>query len=175
MPTAIVIPVRMARTEDVPALVRLRLANAERHVALDPYGHRLPEPDAVRRYFEELLSGPAEPVVLVLVAEVSGSVAGMTEIVMTPAPPDHQILVPHRVAQVHTVVLERYRGKGVGKALVTAAEQHATRHGVSRLVAPILAPNSDAIAFYSRAGFGQHGILLSKELAGNGDSAAGDN
>lgn len=167
------ITVRMARAEDVPALVRLRLANAERHVALDPYGHRLPEPQAVRRYFDELLNSPAEPVVVVLVAGVSGAVAGMAEIVMTPAPPDHQILVPHRVAQVHTVVLERYRGKGIGTALVTAAEQHAGRYGVARLIAPILASNADAISFYSRAGFGQHGILLSKELTATSSSAVG--
>lgn len=166
------IPIRMARAEDVPALVRLRRANAERHVALEPYGHRVPRPGAVRRYFEDLLSSPAEPMVLVLVAEVSGSVAGMTEIVMTPAPPDHQILVPHRVAQVHTVVLARYRGKGVGKALLTAAEQHAVRHGVARLIAPILASNADAISFYARAGFGQHGILLSMELTANSGTAA---
>ncbi len=169
------ISVRMARAEDVPALVRLRLANAERHVALDPYRHRLPEPEAVRRYFEELLSSPAEAMVLVLVAEVRGSVAGMTEIVVTPAPPDHQILVPHRIAQVHTVVLERYRSQGIGKALVTAAEQHAARHGVSRLIAPILASNADALSFYSRAGFGQHGILLSKELTANSSNAVGSN
>lgn len=158
------ISVRMARAEDVPALVRLRLANAERHVALDPYRHRLPEPEAVRRYFEELLSSPAEAMVLVLVAEVRGSVAGMTEIVVTPAPPDHQILVPHRIAQVHTVVLERYRGKGVGTALVRAAEEHAARNGVTHLIAPILSGNEEAIGFYSSAGFGPHGVLLRKEI-----------
>jgi hypothetical protein len=83
--------------------VALRLANAERHVGLDPYGHRLPEAD---------------------------------------------------------------------KALVTAAEQHAAQYGVSRLIAPSLAPNADAVSFYSRAGYGPHGILLSKEVAAGG--GAGD-
>lgn len=48
----------------------------------------------VRRYFSELLSGSAAPDVTVLVAEQSGSVAGMTEIVLTPDPPGHQILIP---------------------------------------------------------------------------------
>jgi GNAT superfamily N-acetyltransferase len=33
------------------------------------------------------------------------------------------------VAQVHTVVLERYRSRGIGQALVMAARQHAAaRH-----------------------------------------------
>lgn len=65
------IPVRAARPEDVPALVRLRLANAERHIELDPVAYRLPDAGAVRRYFEGVLSPPAPGDVLVLVAEAS--------------------------------------------------------------------------------------------------------
>jgi GNAT superfamily N-acetyltransferase len=161
------ISIRTARPRDIPALVQLRMANAERHAGLDPAGYRFPEAAAVQRHFEERLSGSAEPAILV--AEVSGTVAGMTEVVVMPAPPDHQILVPRRRAEVHTVVLERYRGKGIGKALVAAAERLAARRGVSHLLAPILAPNTQAISFYSDAGFGQHGIILSKRVGLDGD------
>jgi GNAT superfamily N-acetyltransferase len=164
---AVTISVRRARADDVPVLVRLRLANAEQHAGLDPSGYRLPEASAVHRYFEELLSGSTGTDIVVLVAEVAGTVAGMTELVLPPAPPDHQILVPYRRADVHTVVLERYRGNGVGKALVAAAEEHAAQRGVSHLFAPILAPNTPAIGFYSRAGFGPYGVILSKELTAN--------
>jgi GNAT superfamily N-acetyltransferase len=164
---AVTVTVRAARIDDVPALVRLRLANAERHVGLDPDGHRVPDTDAVRRHFENLLGGSDESPVLVLVAEVAGTVVGMSEVVISAdAPPDHQILVPRRTAEVHTVVLEHYRGKGVGTALVRAAEQHAARNGVTHLIAPILSGNGEGIGFYSRAGFGPHGILLSKEITG---------
>ena len=162
------ISIRTARADDVPALVQLRMANAERHVGLDPSGHRLPEASAVRRYFEELLGGSSGADILVLVAEVSGTVAGMTEIVMQSAPPDHQILTSRRLADVHTVVLDRYRGNGVGKALVAAAERIAAERGVSLLLAPILASNTEAVGFYSGAGFGQRGVILSKELTADG-------
>jgi GNAT superfamily N-acetyltransferase len=160
----------MARAEDVPALVRLRIANGERHAALDPSVHRVPEAGPVRRYFEELLSGPAGAGIVVLVAEVAGTVAGMTELVLRPGPPGHQILLPRPLAEVHTVVLEPFRGKGVGKALVAAAEQHAAERGASRLIAPILAANAEAIGFYSAAGFGSHGVILGKELTAGRDS-----
>lgn len=162
------IAVREARAEDVPALVRLRLSNAERHVELDPSGHRLPDEAAIRRDFERVLSGSAGRAVQVLVAEVSGTVAGMSEIVIHVAPPDHQILVPRRSADVHTVVLERFRGQGIGTALLAAAERHAARRGVSRLFAPILASNADAVSFYSRAAFGDYGIIMTKELTADG-------
>ena len=75
------------------------------------------------------------------------------------------------LAEVHAVVLERFRGRGIGAALVKAAEQYAAEHGVSGLIAPILAPNTDAVSFYSRAGFGPHGVILSKKLIADSDSS----
>ena len=164
------VSIRTARPADVPALVQLRTANAERHAGLDPAGYRIPEPDAVRRYFEDLLSAPPDDIV-VLVAELEGNVAGMAELVIrsTP-PPDHQILVPRLLADVHTVVLERFRGRGIGSALIRAAEKHAAQRGVVALFAPILAPNTGAVELYSRAGFGPHGVILRKDLSADGDN-----
>jgi GNAT superfamily N-acetyltransferase len=164
--------IRTARPEDVPALVQLRTANAERHAGLDPAGHRIPESAPVVRHFEELLSGPPGDIV-VLVAEVDETVAGMAELVFRSMPPDHQILVPRLMAEVHTVVLERFMGRGAGSALVRAAEWHAAQHGVVALIAPILAPNTEAVGFYSRAGFGPHGVILRKDLV-VGDNGTGD-
>jgi GNAT superfamily N-acetyltransferase len=158
--------VRAARSEDVPALVRLRLANAQRHVELDSAAYRLPDAGAVRRHFQELLSPLATGDVLVFVAEASGQVVGMAEVIMMPDPPDHQILAPRHAAQIHTVVLDSHRGKGAGKALVAAAERGAADRGISILIAPIFAPNTGALSFYARAGFGEHGILLSKTPGG---------
>lgn len=149
--------IRPAERADVPALVRLRLANAERHVQLAPDVFRIPDPAAVRRHFEEVLGSA-----LISVAEVEGEVVGMAEVVLLPEPPDHQILVPRGGADVHTVVLDGYRGRGVGAALVAAAEKVAAAHGAAIVFAGIFATNDDAVAFYSASGFGPRGILLSK-------------
>jgi ribosomal protein S18 acetylase RimI-like enzyme len=155
------ISIRPALTTDVPALVRLRQANGRRHAELDPHYYRVPDAEAARRYFEEEL---AEPGSLILVAEVSGEVAGMVQVVFSPTPPDHQSLLPMRTAEIHTVVLDAYRGKGIGQALVAAAEREAVGQGVEILIAPIADPNTGATRFYSRSGYGPHGILLSKPL-----------
>lgn len=157
-----VVVTRSARLGDVSALVRLRMANAEHHVGLGPSVHRRPDGDAVRGYFESRLCDGQDD--LLLVAEVNGEVAGMAEVVHRPAPPDHQILIPRRTAEVHTVVLDQYRGRGVGRALLGAAEQIARDRGVEFLVAVVFAPNEDAVGFYSSAGFGGHGLLLGKGL-----------
>ncbi|RAS68144.1 ribosomal protein S18 acetylase RimI-like enzyme [Lentzea atacamensis] len=148
---------RPAERGDVPALVRLRLANAERHVQLDPDVFRVPDAAAVQRHFEEVVGSA-----LISVAEVAGEVVGMAEVVLLPPPPDHQILVPRRGADVHTVVLDGFRGQGVGAALVQEAEKVAAAHGASVVFAGIFATNEDAVGFYSASGFGPREILLSK-------------
>jgi GNAT superfamily N-acetyltransferase len=153
--------VRPAERGDVPALVRLRLANAERHIQLAPDIYRVPDVEAVRRHFEEVVADGSK--VLISVAEVAGEVVGMAEVVLLAEPPDHQILVPRRGADIHTVVLDGHRGRGLGAALVAAAEQAAVDHGVSIIYAGIFAPNEDAVGFYSASGFGPQGVLLSKE------------
>ncbi|MDT7786757.1 MAG: hypothetical protein QOF58_5176 [Pseudonocardiales bacterium] len=149
--------VRPARREDIPALVQLRLANAERHVELDPSLFRVPAVEAVREHFEQVFDSA-----LFTVAEVDGEVVGMAEVVVLPPPPDHQILVPRRTADIHTVVLDGFRGRGIGKALVAAAQQVAVAHGAWTLNAIIFATNDEAVAFYSGSGFGPRGILLAR-------------
>jgi GNAT superfamily N-acetyltransferase len=160
------ISVRAARPADVPALVRLRMANAERHIQLAPAAYRRPDAETVRAHFEGVLADATD--VLILVAEWSGEVVGMVEVVVLPDPPEHQILVPRRAAQVHTVVLDGHRGKGIGAALLTAAEQAAAEHGISHVHAGIFAPNTGAVRFYSAAGFGPNGISLRKDLHAEG-------
>src|SRR5262249_26824256 len=104
--------IRPAQADDIPALVQLRLANAHPHIDLAPSAHRQQDISAVYQYFHEALSSPDTSTPLILVAEVPGEVAGMAEVVIVPDPPGHQILIPRRTAQIHTVVLDGYRRKG---------------------------------------------------------------
>src|SRR5690242_14454850 len=108
--------VRPARGSDLAALVALRRANAEAHVALDPAAYRVPDPALVAAYFMATLAAGRDAL---LVAESeAGEVVGLVEVLIQPDPPDHQILRPSRRALVHTVVLPQARSTGVGAALL---------------------------------------------------------
>jgi GNAT superfamily N-acetyltransferase len=50
-------------------------------------------------------------------------------------------------------VLPQYRGKGAGRALLEAAEDHARRQGCCRLTLEVLESNAGARALYHRFGF----------------------
>jgi hypothetical protein len=60
------ITLRPATVADVPALARLRAANTEAHLALDPQTYRVPSPEAVIRHFTAVRhDGPGRDAVLV--------------------------------------------------------------------------------------------------------------
>jgi GNAT superfamily N-acetyltransferase len=150
--------------EDVNALAQLRLANAKQHVGLDPSTQSDARPGGSTPHYHDRLSNPGQDPHLIQVAELASEVVGMAEIVIAAEFPDHQIAVPRVTAEIHTVVLDGYRGRGIGKALVRAGERKAAELSVAVLIAPILTRNAGAMSFYTAAGFGERGVLLSKEL-----------
>jgi len=62
------------------------------------------------------------------------------------------------------VVDERWRGRGVGKALVAALEDEALTRGCGLLFLTTNARRADAHAFYSRLGFDHTGRRYAKKL-----------
>ncbi|GAA3198833.1 GNAT family N-acetyltransferase [Dactylosporangium siamense] len=157
--------VRPATPADIDVLVRLRVANAEAHIALEPAIYRVPDEAAVRRHFAAVLAGAAGRHA-VLVAEVAGRVVGMVEVIRSPEPPDHQILRPESSAQIHTVVADDARGRGVGSALVIAAQRWAVAAGIAHLSAGIHHRNAGAVRFYGRHGYADSGLSLGRRVTG---------
>jgi GNAT superfamily N-acetyltransferase len=161
--------IRPANAADVAALVELRIANAEAHVALDPDTYRVPSRDVVARHFAAVLadtvladSGREDAI---FVAETpDGRVLGMVEVLRHSGPPEHQILRPEPSAELHTVVLGDARGGGTGAALLAVAQRWATDQGIRYLSAGIHHRNAGAVRFYARAGFTDAGLRLVKRL-----------
>jgi ribosomal protein S18 acetylase RimI-like enzyme len=62
------------------------------------------------------------------------------------------------------VVLPASRGRGVGTALLAAAERHARSRGAATLKIGVLARNRDARRLYERVGFLDYRLQLTKSL-----------
>jgi GNAT superfamily N-acetyltransferase len=157
------VTVRAAVLADVGSLVRMRKANAEAHVVLDPQVYRIPETDAVVRHFSALVTEESARHA-VLVADLEGRLVGMVEVVRDPDPPDHQILRPEPSAQIHTVVAAEERNRGIGSALLEAAAEWAAVHGIGYLSAGIHHRNAGAVRFYSRHGYTDSGRSLGRRI-----------
>lgn len=62
------------------------------------------------------------------------------------------------------IVAEEARGRGVGRALIAAAEDLTREAGLRRLVIGALTANAGALAAYRKAGFGDYLTMLVKDL-----------
>jgi ribosomal protein S18 acetylase RimI-like enzyme len=115
--------------------------------AIEPVGGGLPlSPEARERVVPALRDHPTALVLLAFAADAPiGIAVGFFGFSTFRARP---LLNIHDLA-----VLPAYRGKGVGRALLSAAEEHARRRGCCRLTLEVLESNSGARALYRRFGF----------------------
>ena len=140
------IAVRDARRSDVEALLglwaTLREASGRKDRVLPP-----PSLEAAEQIFAAL---DADPLRRLVVAVVDGEVAGMALFSTDPLTP----LLDLAGAQVdYVTVLERFRRRGVGRALVAAATAYAEDAGAEHVVINVFPGLRDANRFYARLGF----------------------
>ncbi len=132
--------VRPATAADGDTIISLVLALADYE--------RLPPPDGAAR--ARLLTdafGP-RPRVNILLAEADGHAAGYAFFFETYS----TFLALPTLYLEDLFVLDRYRGRGLGQALMHACAQEAVRRGCGRLDWTVLAWNTPAIGFYDHLG-----------------------
>ena len=115
------------------------------------------DPGDLHRRIESLANDPA---VLLTVAEHEGKVVGVVT--------GHILNAIHRSGPVAMltalVVLERARGLGIGKRLVSHVERWARDHGASAISLTSALRRSAAHEFYRRLGYEQTGLRLARTL-----------
>lgn len=122
-------------------------------------------------YTAEMLDLCKRELGAILVAEADGEVAGFVA-VRTAVPSEELDQPPGTYALVSDLsVAAEYRERGIGRALLAAAERHARAHGALDLRIAMLAANAVADGLYRSAGFAPYLVVLSKDLS-EGTSAS---
>jgi GNAT superfamily N-acetyltransferase len=95
-----------------------------------------------------------------LVAEIDGAVVGVIDMEY------HQRLGDHRPqARVHDLIVTgAVRGRGVGRALLSRAEELAHKRGCFRMALVTAGWRTEAIEFYDRQGWQSYGQWFVKPL-----------
>jgi ribosomal protein S18 acetylase RimI-like enzyme len=156
------IVIRPRTADDFQSLVELDLATARHHAAIDPASYRVPEPNAAARFLERRLRDPDRQI---LVAEVDGGVVGAVDIRIVQPPDPGSIVRPLPTADLGISVVERWRGRGIGHALIVAAEANARERGATLMVLDMSASNEGALRFYRGLGYEVSGHLMRRQLA----------
>lgn len=100
------------------------------------------------RSFRRFLAGTNA---ILLVARANGAPAGYALVLMRR---------DSRRARLYSIaVAAAWRGRGVGRALVAAAERAAARRGATALRLEVRADNAPAIALYAARGYAQFGRI----------------
>jgi len=100
----------------------------------------------------------------ILVAEVDGEIAGFAA-VQARVPNEDNDEEAYEYAYISDVaVLEAHRNKGIGRALIAAAEDFAVAAGARWLRISVLAQNPIARPLYERCGFGERVVEFEKDL-----------
>ncbi len=139
--------VRAATEKDAPEIARL----------LSQLGHPTSADMIVARWEKWVEAGNAA----LVVAADDGALAGVATL--------HQMVVLHRpkpVGRITALIVdEPARGRGVGKALVAAAESALARAGCGLMEITSNARLVDAHAFYERLGYQRTSARFAKMLA----------
>ncbi len=117
------------------------------------------------RYLDLMFRRCSEFDGVVLVAEVDGAVTGFVSVWTR-----YRSSEPNDDAAEHglvsdLVVSAKHRGRGIGRALLRAAEARARQAGADTLRVAVKAGNTSALSLYSGEGFQTLEIYLEKRLA----------
>jgi GrpB-like predicted nucleotidyltransferase (UPF0157 family)/GNAT superfamily N-acetyltransferase/chloramphenicol 3-O-phosphotransferase len=157
------VDIREADAADAAALAEVYLSSAEHHRRLDPDTYRVPEQTDVLPRYESALADGVDDATIVVAAH-GATLAGFVEVSMAPEPGSHSMLRPCRLARAEIAVLPGYRGGGVGRRLMGAAESWAASRGATGVMVDVLAANDGAYRFYASLGYRDFGVLLRKSL-----------
>ncbi|HUB75725.1 MAG TPA: GNAT family N-acetyltransferase [Solirubrobacteraceae bacterium] len=143
------VEIRQAEPGDAPALVELASA-----VAAEPEGWLLSDArwrsvGDERRYIRAL---KRHPHAALYVAEMGGQLVGRLSLSRDPNP------ASAHVADLGLMVAAGHRRRGIGTALLQAAESWARGSRISKLELHVFPHNAPAIALYERLGYAREGL-----------------
>jgi GNAT superfamily N-acetyltransferase len=160
------IDVRPFEAADADAVAAAIVDSSIHHAALEPDRYRVLDPTRVAAVYRAGLQHPAgQPAdeAATFVAELDGRVAGMVDIHVARPAGAHQPRTYGYIPEL--AVAAGARRRGVGAALMAAAEDWARARGCAHTVLDYNARNADAGRFYrDRLGYRSAGEIVIKDL-----------
>jgi RimJ/RimL family protein N-acetyltransferase len=145
---------------DAPRVVALATAVAGEEEGWLLADARWRTPSEERRYIRAL---QRHPDAAVYVAELAtGELVGRLSLMRDPNP------ASAHVADLGLMVAARHRRRGIGSALMEAAEEWARGAGVTKLELHVFPHNQAAIALYSKLGYEREGLRKGQYAASDG-------
>ena len=163
------VSVRVARAGDGEAIARMHVENATYYHELDPTSFRLPDRDGLAEFVEPGDDSNSETA-LELVAEIGGEVAGHIEAhLIEPEDAARFQMVPYLASPRLWIdslgTFRKFWGRGVGSALVEAAEAWGRERGAVTVMCDTWLGSPVSVPFWEdRMGYSRRAVILEKPL-----------
>lgn len=154
--------IREYRQEDIAALEDCIVELQEFERKIEP--NRREGIRVSRQYVEGVIKNCTHQSGKIFVAEEEGKVVGFCSVWIEKKPNELISTLTEYAYISDCILLPAYRGKGLGKALLHAAEKHSMQCGMSTMIIGTLAKNTIAIEVYTKCGFEAYEILLRKKI-----------
>ena len=156
--------IRPATPEDTPAIDALDHQSAIHHASIDPERWQAPSLEDVvihRRHWNNVR--PRDEALVAV--DTGGRVVGMIELwLRRPSSVPGSAMIQRVHVSLGIAVDAGWRGRGVGTALLQAAEDWARERGATRMALGLDAFNAGALRLYERMGYETWGMEMDKEI-----------
>ena len=156
--------IRPVTPDDLEVLIDIYLDTAIHHAAIDPEVWRVPTRDDVAERLRPRVFGRGATSEYVA-AIVDGELAGSASVHLEDPPSAGNMLRGVPTAEFGVSVLERFRGRGIGRALIEHLEAWAAAHGAERMILNVSEANEGAIRLYHELGYRDFDRAMLKPLA----------
>ena len=149
--------------DDLETLIDIYLDTASHHAAIDPDVFHVPSRADVAVRLRRRIEGRGNTGEYVA-AIVDGTMAGSASVDMSDPLQPGNMIRNVRTAEFGVSVVEAFRGRGIGRALIAHVETWAAEHDVQRMVLVVSDANAGAIRLYHELGYRDYDRGMLKTL-----------
>jgi GNAT superfamily N-acetyltransferase len=158
--------IRPVTLDDLEVLIEIYLDTARHHAAIDPEVFHVPDRAAIEVRLRRRIEGRGVTGEYVA-AMIGDQMVGSASVDMADPPSAGNMARAVPTAEFGVSVVDGWRGRGIGRALIAACEAWAAEHGVARMILNVSEANEGAIRLYHELGYRDFDRAMLKSLAGS--------
>jgi GNAT superfamily N-acetyltransferase len=156
--------IRPVTLDDLEVLIDIYLDTARHHAAIDPEVFHVPDRVAIEVRLRRRIEGRGVTGEYVA-AMIGDAMVGSASVDIADPPTAGNMTRTVPTAEFGVSVVDGWRGRGIGRALIAHLEGWATDHGVERMVLNVSAANEGAIRLYHELGYRDFDLSMLKSLS----------
>jgi GNAT superfamily N-acetyltransferase len=158
------VEIRPVTLDDLETLIDIYFDTAVHHAAIDPEVFHIPPRDAVEARLRRRVESRGEDAEYVA-ALIDGVMVGSASVDIADMPSTGNMMRGVPTAEFGVSVVDGWRGRGIGRALIEHLERWAAARGVERMILNVSEANEGAIRLYHSMGYRDYDRAMLKALA----------